>query len=119
MVADWIGTILVAVRLWLGFVIPGTSLRSTSAQMIKHPADAKPHQVRPAQSDLARESGRNLQIEYRIGAVADADQIRRNVGELVALAPDVILASGGSTIGPLQQATRTVPIVFALVVDPL
>ena len=55
--------------------------------------------------------GRNVRIEYRWGA-GDADRIRRYAAELVALAPDVILAAGGSAVGPLLQATRTVPIVF-------
>src|SRR5438128_4451317 len=55
--------------------------------------------------------GRNVQIDYRWGA-GDADRIRRYAAELVALAPDVILANGGSIVGPLQQASRTVPIVF-------
>ena len=45
--------------------------------------------------------------------------IRRHAAELAALAPDVILAHGGPTLGPLQQATRTVPIVFPVVVDPV
>ena len=45
--------------------------------------------------------------------------IRRHAAELVALAPDVILAHGGSTVGPLLQATRTVPIVFPVVADPV
>ena len=45
--------------------------------------------------------------------------IRRYAAELVALAPDVILASGSATVGPLLQATRTVPIVFAVVADPV
>ena len=45
--------------------------------------------------------------------------IRRHAAELVALAPDVILAHGGSTVGPLLQATRTVPIVFPIVADPV
>ena len=45
--------------------------------------------------------------------------IRRHAAELVALAPDVILAHGASTVGPLLQATRTVPIVFAIVTDPV
>ena len=45
--------------------------------------------------------------------------IRKYAAELVALAPDVILASGGTTVGPLLQATRTVPIVFAIVADPV
>ena len=49
----------------------------------------------------------------------DADRIRRYAAELVALAPDVILATGGSTVAPLLQATRTVPIVFVNVIDPV
>jgi putative ABC transport system substrate-binding protein len=62
--------------------------------------------------------GRNVQIEYRWGA-GDADRVRRNARELVALAPDVILTSGGSTLPPLLDATRTVPIVFVNVADPV
>ena len=49
----------------------------------------------------------------------NADRIRQNAAELVALAPDVILASGGSVVGPLLQATRTIPIVFTLTPDPV
>ena len=45
--------------------------------------------------------------------------IRRHAAELVALAPDVILAMAAPTVGPLLQATRTVPIVFPIVVDPV
>ena len=45
--------------------------------------------------------------------------IRRHAGELVALAPDVIVANGSAAVGPLLQATRTVPIVFAIVPDPV
>jgi putative ABC transport system substrate-binding protein len=48
-----------------------------------------------------------------------ADDIRRHAAELAALAPDVILAHGSSTVGPLLQATRTVPIVFSVLVDPV
>ena len=62
--------------------------------------------------------GRNVQIDYRWGA-SDADRIRRSAAELVALAPDVILTSGSATLGALLQATRTVPIVFATVPDPV
>ena len=62
--------------------------------------------------------GRNVQIDTR-WATADADAVRRHAAELAALAPDVILASGASTVGPLLQATRTVPIVFAAVADPV
>jgi putative ABC transport system substrate-binding protein len=62
--------------------------------------------------------GRNVRIDIRWGA-GDADLVRRYAAELVALAPDVILASGGATIGPLLQATRTVPIVFTHTTDPV
>jgi putative tryptophan/tyrosine transport system substrate-binding protein len=62
--------------------------------------------------------GRNVQIDTR-WATANADAVRRNAAELVALAPDVILAPGASSLGPLLQVTRAVPIVFAAVADPV
>ena len=62
--------------------------------------------------------GRNVRIDYRWGA-GDAERIRKYAAELVALGPDVILASGDRPWWPLQQATRTVPIVFAMVADPV
>jgi putative ABC transport system substrate-binding protein len=62
--------------------------------------------------------GRNVRLDYRWTA-ANADEIRKYATELVALAPDVILATGASTMGPLLQATRAVPIVFAYVADPV
>jgi putative tryptophan/tyrosine transport system substrate-binding protein len=62
--------------------------------------------------------GRNLQIDTR-WATTNAAEIRRHAAELAALAPDAILAGGTSTLGPLLQATRTVPIVFTLVFDPV
>ena len=62
--------------------------------------------------------GRNVRIDTR-WATTNAAEIRRHAAELAALAPDVILASGTSTVGPLLQATRTVPIVFPTVVDPV
>jgi putative ABC transport system substrate-binding protein len=62
--------------------------------------------------------GRNVRVEYRWSAGNDADT-RKYAAELAALAPDVILASGTSTMAPLLQATRTVPIVFASVADPV
>jgi acyl-CoA synthetase (AMP-forming)/AMP-acid ligase II len=48
-----------------------------------------------------------------------SSDIRRYAAELVALAPDVIMAAGGATVGPLLQATRTIPIVFTLTPDPV
>jgi putative tryptophan/tyrosine transport system substrate-binding protein len=62
--------------------------------------------------------GRNVRIDTR-WASAKAGEIQRQAADLVALMPDVILATGDSTMPPLLQATRTVPIVFPVVVDPV
>jgi putative ABC transport system substrate-binding protein len=62
--------------------------------------------------------GRNVRIDTR-WATTNAVDIRRHAAKLVALAPDVILSHGDSTVGPLLQVTRTVPIVFVLVADPV
>jgi putative ABC transport system substrate-binding protein len=62
--------------------------------------------------------GRNVRIDTR-WAGGKADDIRRHATELAALAPDVILAHGTSTVRPLLQATRSVPIVFPIVGDPV
>jgi hypothetical protein len=56
--------------------------------------------------ELGWTDGSNVQIDFRSG-LADADRYRRYAAELVALVPDVLLANGGSTLGPLQQVTRT------------
>jgi putative tryptophan/tyrosine transport system substrate-binding protein len=63
-------------------------------------------------------NGRNVRIDTRWG-VADADRIRKYAAELLALAPDVILTISSAALAPLRQATRTVPIVFATVADPV
>src|SRR5262245_42717131 len=60
----------------------------------------------------------NVRIETRWGG-GDAERIRKYAAELVTLAPDAILASGGAVAGSLLQATRTVPIVFTLTPDPV
>src|ERR1019366_6974259 len=62
--------------------------------------------------------GGNLQIEYRWGA-GDSKLYHRYAAELVALMPDITLASGGTAVGALQQATGTVPIVFVNVTAPV
>jgi ABC-type uncharacterized transport system substrate-binding protein len=67
---------------------------------------------------LGRTGGRNLQIDYR-WAAGSADDLRRYAAELVALGPEVIFAAGGTSLGALLQVTRTVPIVFAIVPDPV
>jgi putative ABC transport system substrate-binding protein len=68
--------------------------------------------------ELGWSEGRNVRIDYRWGA-NDAVRSRRYAAELIALAPDVILASASPAVVALQEATRTVPIVFVQVVDPV
>ena len=63
-------------------------------------------------------SGRNVQIEYRWTG-ADPGRIRTNVAELVRLKPDVILANSPLVVAPLQQQTKTIPIVFTQINDPV
>jgi putative tryptophan/tyrosine transport system substrate-binding protein len=62
--------------------------------------------------------GGNVRVEYRWGA-GDLDRFRKYAAELVSLAPDVIVATAGSIVGALQQASRTVPIVFVTTIDPV
>ena len=71
-----------------------------------------------ALAQLGWTEGQNVRLEIRRGG-GDADAIRRHATELAALAPDVIMAVGGTATGRLLQATRTVPIVFAIVPDPV
>jgi putative ABC transport system substrate-binding protein len=63
-------------------------------------------------------SGRNIRIDTRWGG-GDADAIRKYAAELVALKPDVVMAFTSAAVAALQQVTRTVPIVFAVVTDPV
>ena len=63
--------------------------------------------------------GRNVRIDARWATTSDPAEIRRRAAELAALAPDVVLAHGTSTVGPLLQATRAVPIVFPVISDPV
>src|SRR5205814_2392022 len=86
------------------------------------PADDLEGQARVAAflqglQQLSWTDGRNVRIDTRWGA-NEADR-RRYAAELVALAPDVILASTTPAVLALQQATRTVPIVFANIADPV
>jgi len=62
--------------------------------------------------------GRNIQIDYRFGA-GDPDLFRKYAAELVALAPEVILAEGSVAVQPLLEVTRVIPIVFAGIIDPI
>jgi len=67
--------------------------------------------------DLGLVEGRDVRIDVRW--TGNADNARKPAAELVALAPDIILASGGTVVGALLQATRTVPIVFTNTADPV
>src|SRR5450631_2104662 len=94
----------------IGVLLPGT------------PDDAE-YQARQAAflqalQQLGWSDGRNVLIDTR-WAAGDANLIRKYAAELIALAPDVILTAGSATMGPLLQATRTVPIVFTTVLDPV
>jgi len=71
-----------------------------------------------ALQELGWTVGRNIRIDYRWGA-GNAELYRKHAADLVALAPDIILTNGNSTIGPVLQTTRTVPIVFVNVTDPV
>ena len=68
--------------------------------------------------ELGWNVGRNLQIDYRWGG-GDFGRFPIYAAELLALAPEVILAVGASIVGPLLQATRSVPVVFIQVTDPV
>jgi putative ABC transport system substrate-binding protein len=86
-------------------------------------ADDPPAQARNAAflqglGELGWNVGRNLQIDFRWGA-GDTGRYARYAAELVELAPDVLLAVGASVVWPLLQATRTVPVVFVQVTDPV
>src|SRR5262245_7613186 len=82
--------------------------------------DSSPRVAAFAQAlqELGWHDGRNIQIDYRWGG-GDLDRSRRYATELVDLAPDVILVSSGSTLAVLQNVTRTAPIVFLSVSDPV
>ena len=94
----------------IGALMPGT-------------ADDAEYQARMAAflqalQQLGWSDGRNVRIDTR-WAAGDANLIRKYAAELIELAPDVILAPGSTTVGPLLQATRTVPIVFTTLLDPV
>jgi hypothetical protein len=81
-------------------------------------AQARLTAFKQALQQLGWTEERNVRIDYRWGA-GDTDLNRKNAAELVTLAPDVILATGTPTLEPLERATRTVPIVFVQVADPV
>jgi putative ABC transport system substrate-binding protein len=73
---------------------------------------------RQALQQLGWAEGRNIRFEIRWGT-SNVATIRKQAAELVALSPDIILAPGTGTVGPLLQTTRSVPIVFPIIADPV
>jgi putative ABC transport system substrate-binding protein len=100
---------------------PGERMRRIGV-LVPHDQDSPAGQARIAA--LLQElqqlgwTGRNVRIDIH-WAGADAEKIRKHAAELATLAPDVILANGSVVVAPLLQATRTVPIVFVVVPDPV
>jgi len=82
-------------------------------------AQARYTVLRQALQQLGWTEGRNIQFYQRFGSAGDSDLVRRNAQELVALGPDLIVAAGGPNVAALQQVSRTVPIVFVGIVDPV
>jgi putative ABC transport system substrate-binding protein len=81
-------------------------------------AQARVAAFRQGLQQLGWTDGRNVRIDAR-WAAGDAAAMRKYASELVALAPDVILSEASASLGPLLLATRTVPIVFTIVPDPV
>jgi putative ABC transport system substrate-binding protein len=87
-------------------------------------ADSDPDAPRRIQAfrqglqELGWTDGRNVRVEYRFGA-ADASRIAMQVAELVALKPDVIVGNSTPVVAALRQATRTIPVVFVQIIDPV
>jgi putative ABC transport system substrate-binding protein len=84
-------------------------------------ADAQGHfaAFREALWQLGWSEGRNIRYDQRSRSTGSVDLARRNAAELVALSPDVILVGGATNMEAVQQATRTIPIVFAGLTDPV
>jgi ABC-type uncharacterized transport system substrate-binding protein len=100
----------------------GTRMRRIGAMMLLAEDDPQQKAWTEAFLQGLQEAGwtdrSNIQIDYRWGA-GEAARARRYAAELVALAPDVILAPGSAGLGPMLQATRDIPIVFVHVPDPV
>jgi len=96
-----------------------TARRCSSAQRAKDDPEYQPWLTafRQTLQELGWAEGRNIQIDIRWAA--NPSEIRRQAAELVALAPDVILAAGTNIVGELTQVTHTVPIVFPIIADPV
>jgi putative tryptophan/tyrosine transport system substrate-binding protein len=99
-----------------------TGLRHVSLMMTESETDpdsvTRRGAFRQAMQQLGWNEGRNLQLDFR-WSMADPDRIRAAASGLAALAPDVVVASGAGLVAPMLEASRTIPIVFVLVADPV
>ena len=75
--------------------------------------------LRQGLQQLGWTEGRNIRLDYRSRSGGNVETVRRNAAELIALGPDVIVVTGGLNVEALQQATRTIPIVFVSLIDPV
>ena len=75
--------------------------------------------LRQALQQLGWIEGRNIQLDYRSRSGGNMEDIRRSAAELIALGPDVIVVTGSLNVEALQRATRTIPIVFVSLIDPV
>jgi len=102
---------------------PGERMRRVGivTSVLEADADAQARYavLRQALQQLGWTEGRNIKFDQRFGSAGDSDVVRRHAQELVALAPDVIVASGSQNVAALQQVSRTVPIVCLGIVDPV
>jgi putative ABC transport system substrate-binding protein len=120
----FIGLIGGAAAGWPLFALAQQSDRMRRVGVLTNLAESDPegHARDAAFREVLQQSGwvegRNLQIEYRWTA-GDPERARKHAQELAALAPDVILTTGSAGLVPLLQVTRTIPIVFTVVPDPV
>jgi putative ABC transport system substrate-binding protein len=100
----------------------GERVRRIGVMMLNSERDpegqARINAFRRSFQEFGWEEGRNVRIDYRWG-VGDPDRARVAAGELVALAPNVILANGSPAVAALQPATGVIPVVFVVVTDPV
>src|SRR5262249_3140848 len=101
---------------------PGERMRRIGVLMNQAADDPETHErstaFRQGLQQLGWIEGRNVRLDIRYGA-ANPDSARKGAAELVALAPELILASGVVSLTPLLRLTRTIPIVFAITPDPV
>jgi putative tryptophan/tyrosine transport system substrate-binding protein len=81
--------------------------------------ESPPRRIRAGLAGIGLDRGGDLKIAYRTGTESDVERIGRYAAELVGLTPDAIMVGGAANVGPLLQATSTVPIVFVNVADPV